>query len=92
MSYTLIFSKSYEKRSKKFFNHHPELLSVYEKTLILMTKNPFHPSLRLYKLKGSLKSLYSISINMQYRVVIDFLIEDDKILFIDNGAHDQIYS
>jgi proteic killer suppression protein len=88
----IIYTDSYIKRARKFFKKHPELISQYEKTLKLLELNPNHPSLRLYKLHGKLSELYSVSINISYRISIDFLIEDDKIIPIDIGSHDQIYS
>lgn len=33
----------------------------------------------------------SISINISYRISIDFLIEDDKIIPVDIGSHDELY-
>ncbi|MCB4763496.1 MAG: type II toxin-antitoxin system RelE/ParE family toxin [Sulfurovum sp.] len=35
------------------------------------------PSLRLHPLKGKLKDLYSVSIDMQYRISIEFKAVDD---------------
>lgn len=87
----IIYTDSYNKRAKKFIKKHPELLSQYEKTLKLLEINPNHPSLRLHKLKGKLSELYSISINISYRICIDFIIEDDKIIPIDVGSHDEVY-
>lgn len=43
------------------------------------------------KLEGNLKEYYSISISMQYRVVIDFVIEDGDIIPIDIGSHEEEY-
>lgn len=43
------------------------------------------------KLKGKLQDYYNVSINMQYRVVIDFIIKDNEIISIDIGTHDEIY-
>lgn len=87
----IIYTDSYNKRAKKFIKKHPDLLSQYEKTLKLLEINPNHPSLRLHKLKGKLSELYSISINISYRICIDFIIEDDKIIPIDVGSHDEVY-
>ena len=70
---------------------HPELLRQYEKTLKLLEVNPFHPSLRLHELKGKLKGLYSVSINMSYRIVINFIITDQDIILINIGSHEQVY-
>ena len=88
----IIYTDSYIKRARKFFKKHPELISQYEKTLKLLELNPNHPSLRLHKLHGKLSELYSVSINISYRISIDFLIEDNKIIPIDIGSHDHVYS
>jgi mRNA-degrading endonuclease YafQ of YafQ-DinJ toxin-antitoxin module len=87
----IIYTESYIKRVKKFIGQHPEILSQYEKTLKLLELNPFHPSLRLHKLKGRLEKIYSVSINISYRICIDFIIDEDKIIPIDIGKHDDIY-
>ena len=87
----IIYSESYIKRAKKFIKKHPDLLSQYEKTLKLLEINPKHPSLRLHKLDGKLSELYSVSINILYRICIDFLIENDIIIPIDVGRHDEVY-
>ena len=88
----IIYTESYNKRAAKFIKKHPDLLSQYQKTLELLEMNPHHPSLRLHKLKGKLSELYSISINISYRISIDFIFEDDQIIPIDVGSHDEIYS
>lgn len=87
----IIYTESYIKRAKKFIKKHPDLLSQYEKTLKLLEINPKHPSLRLHKLDGKLSELYSVSINISYRICIDFLIENDIIIPIDVGRHDEVY-
>jgi len=87
----LLYTDSYLKRAKKFIKKHPELVSRYEKTLKLLEINPNHPSLRLHRLHGKLSELYSVSINISYRSSIYFLLEDDKIIPIDIGSHDEVY-
>jgi len=87
----LIFTESYEKRARKFLKKHPDLISKYQKTLMLLEINPAHPSLRLHKLSGKLSELYSVSINISYRITIDFLIQNDTIIPIDIGNHDSVY-
>jgi mRNA-degrading endonuclease YafQ of YafQ-DinJ toxin-antitoxin module len=87
----IIYTDSYIKRAKRFIKKHPELISQYEKTLKLLELNPNHPSLRLHKLNGKLAELHSVSINISYRISIDFLIEDNKIIPVDIGSHDEVY-
>jgi len=85
------YTESYNKRASKFIKKHPDLLSQYTKTLELLEMNPYHPSLRLHKLKGKLSELYSISINISYRISIYFIFEQDKIIPVDIGSHDEVY-
>jgi len=87
----LIFTESYTKKASKFIKKHPNLIGQYEKVLKLMEINPNHPSLRLHKLQGNLSELYSISINISYRITIDFIIENDTIIPVDIGSHDKVY-
>ena len=91
MSFRVIYTKSYLKRATKFAKRHPDLLAQYEKTLKLLELNPFHPSLRLHRLSGSLSDLHSISINISYRITLEFLIDDNKIILVNVGSHDEIY-
>jgi mRNA-degrading endonuclease YafQ of YafQ-DinJ toxin-antitoxin module len=87
----ILYTDSYLKRARKFIKKHPDLISQYEKTLKILEINPFHPSLRLHKLQGRLSQLYSVSINISYRMTIIFMIEDDKIIPIDLGSHEEVY-
>ncbi|MCL5028546.1 MAG: plasmid stabilization protein [Bacteroidetes bacterium] len=87
----IIYTDSYLKRAKRFIKKHPELISQYGKTLKLLELNPNHPSLRLHKLQGKLSELYSVSINISYRISIYFLIDKDKIVPVDIGSHDDVY-
>jgi len=89
--YKLIFPETYKKTEKKFFKKPPDLLDRYERILKLLQINPFHPSLRLHKLNPPLEKFYSVSLNMKYRIIIDFVIEDEKIIFLNINIHDKAY-
>jgi len=89
--YKLIETSVYIKKLKKFLKKHPNLMKKYEKTIFLLEQNPFHPSLRLHKLEGEMKEFYSISIDMEYRIIIDFIVVDKKIFLINIGHHNEIY-
>jgi len=87
----IIYTETYIKRAKNFLNKHPEIISQYKKTLKLIEINIFHPSLRFHKLKGRLSDLYSVSINISYRICIDFIIKENTVIPIDIGKHDDVY-
>jgi mRNA-degrading endonuclease YafQ of YafQ-DinJ toxin-antitoxin module len=91
MTFRIIYTKTYNKRASKFIKRHPELVEQYEKTLKLLEINPYHPSLRLHELKGKLKGLHSVSINLSYRITLELMISEKDIILIDVGPHGRVY-
>ena len=91
MSYTLTFTQSYNRRAAKWLKKHPNLREQYLKTLQLLEADPYHPSLRLHALKGRLDGLYSVSINLSYRITLELLITDAEVIPVNVGSHDAVY-
>ena len=89
--FSILYTASYESKAKKFLLKHPELKNQYIKTLKLLELNPYHPSLRLHKVNLNRKEIYSISINISYRITMDFYIDEEKIILLNIGDHDSIY-
>lgn len=86
--YALRHSKDYDKKVAYFLKKHPDIKRQYEKTLALLAEDPFYPSLRLHKFAVD---RYSVSINMSYRIAIDFQIVNNEIVLYDIGTHKDIY-
>lgn len=91
MPYEIEYTQRYEKKLFKFLKRHKDIVDRYKKTILLMEEDPFHPSLRLHPLKGKLKDLHSVSIDMQYRISIEFYIENNRIIPVNIGTHDEVY-
>ena len=58
---------------------------VFQKVL-LFGKDIKHPSLKVHKLQGHLKDLFSFSVNYSYRIVFK-KIKDEAVL-LEVGTHD----
>ena len=91
MPYEIEYTPGYEKKLFKFLKKHKDVVVRYKKTILLMEVDPFHTSLRLHPLKGKLKDLHSVSIDMQYRISIEFYIDDNRIVPVNIGTHDEVY-
>ncbi len=91
MSYALVFTDAYTRRAVRWLKKHPDLRQQYLKTLQLLEANPFHPSLRLHTLNGKLQGVCSVSINLSYRITLELLIQEEKIIPINVGDHDAVY-
>ena len=89
--YKLVFPKSYEDKARRFLKKHPEVRSQDEKCLTLLELNPFHPSLRIHQFKTSNFEGYSVSINLSYRISIEFLVTEKEITMVNVGDHQDIY-
>jgi mRNA-degrading endonuclease YafQ of YafQ-DinJ toxin-antitoxin module len=91
MSFRIIYTPGYNKRAARFVRKHPNLIPQYEKTLRLLEIDPFHPSLRLHRLKGPLSELHSVSINISYRITLELILQGQVIIPVDVGSHDEVY-
>ena len=91
MSWTLVFTEAYDRRALHWLKRHPDLRQQYLKTLQLLEANPFHPSLRLHALSGRLAGVHSVSINLSYRITLELLIQDERIIPVNVGDHDAVY-
>ncbi len=89
--YKLLYPQNYIKRARAFLKKHPDIFGQYEKPLKLLELNPKHPSLRLHRLKGKLKRMHSVSINISYRITIELIITEHEIILINIGDHEDVY-
>ncbi|MFZ2725889.1 MAG: type II toxin-antitoxin system mRNA interferase toxin, RelE/StbE family [Methylococcaceae bacterium] len=87
----LIKDENYQRKERKFFKKHPELLNKYNEVLNKLKSNPFDASLKAHKLKGELSEFYSCSLTYDYRIVCVFIIQNNIIVLVDIGSHDDVY-
>ncbi|MGM0760693.1 MAG: type II toxin-antitoxin system YafQ family toxin [Thermodesulfobacteriota bacterium] len=80
------FKRSYRKR----ISRHPQLHKQFHSKMALFIEDPFAPQLKTHKLSGKLKGLWAFSIDDNYRVLFEFL-NQNKVLLIDFGTHDEVY-
>lgn len=67
----------------------PKLARQIQKQLKLFKENPKHKSLRVHKLSGELKNMWSISITKAIRMV--YLLDGNEAYFYDIGTHGEVY-
>ena len=70
------------------------LFNKFEKQLFIFCENPNHPSLRLHKLRGMNLDIWSISVDMSYRLLFRYRqVNQEKIaVFFTAGRHEDVYS
>lgn len=82
-------SDDLKKELAKLNKKDQKLALKIQKQLTLFSSEPNHPSLRLHKLKGKIKNLWSISITKSIRMV--YVQEKDEAYFVDVGTHNEVY-
>jgi mRNA interferase RelE/StbE len=78
--FTARFKKSYKKLGENDKN-------AIKKKLLLMSRNPHHPSLRTKKVKGT-GGIFECSITMSIRMTWEY--EGESILLRGVGDHDEV--
>ena len=91
----LVFTSSFKRAFKTIIKRKPELKQKIENKLRLLANNPFEPSLRTHKLKGKLSNSWSCTVEYDCRIIFNFVnndnLEEEEILLIDIGTHDEVY-
>jgi toxin HigB-1 len=79
---------------KRLTRKNPQVRPLIEKALRQIADDPFYPSLRTHKLTGNLADIWACSIDYQYRILFEFVKDDEQktaILILNIGSHDEVY-
>ena len=92
---SLIWSAAFVRAFKKAIRCRPELREKSEIVLQMLVDDPFHPTLRSHKLKGQLAGVWACTVDYDCRVLFEFVnnsdSEEDDILLLTIGKHDEVY-
>ena len=91
MSFTLVTTRHFEHRARKFLRKHPDLRPTLSDTLDNLSQDPFDPSLRLHKLSSNLTGIQAVSLTHSYRLTLTVQITEQEIVLLDIGSHDEVY-
>lgn len=89
----LVWSSRFIKAFKRVSKKKSDLIVNLSEILKILENDPFHPSLRTHKLKGSLSDCWASSIDYDYRLIFEIHKFDDRteILLLSVGTHDEVY-
>jgi addiction module RelE/StbE family toxin len=87
----LLKNDDYKRKERKFFKKCPQLIDKYGEVLEKLKNDPFDSSLKTHKLKGELNEFHSCSLTYEYRIICVFLIQNETIVLVDIGSHDEVY-
>ena len=79
----------FEKRLLKLLRYNGNIKDDVRKTIGLLEKDVFIPSLKTHKLHGSMSKVYACSVNYDFRIIFSF---DSKYVYLESiGTHDEVY-
>jgi len=85
-----VWDDGFKRRYKKRVKRSGELQRQFWKRMEVFLTDPFSSQLRTHKLSGKLQGLWAFSIDDDHRVVFEF-IDQQRVLLIDIGSHDEVY-
>jgi len=67
-----------------------EIKDLAEKKEKIFRRHPFSPNLKTHKLKGEFDGFWAFSLNYKYRIIFDFVDEDDVRFYLvgDHNIYD----
>lgn len=89
--YRLVWTETFARTARRFLRKHRDLAGLFEDVLKQLEDDPNQPRLRLHRLKGKHKDKHAVSLTYSYRIVLILRIEDDEIVLLDVGSHDDVY-
>jgi addiction module RelE/StbE family toxin len=88
----LIWRDSFKRQYRKWVRKHPDHRSLFLQTISLLSREPFHPSLRTHALTGKMEGMWAVRITQEYRLVFIFCSRNnDQILLLGIGTHKEVY-
>ena len=93
MSYTLLRSSAFVRDARRLLRKHPDLIPHMLGTLELPQADPYAPSLKTHKLKGTLSTPWTCSGGYDLRIVFSFTRHagSPALLLESAGTHDEVY-
>ena len=85
-----VFSRDFDKKLEKLIHSQPKLLNKVVKQIKIFQFDHKHPSLRNHKLSGILTNCWSVSVNMNIRMMYKIR-ADGTAYFFDIGTHNEVY-
>ena len=91
----LVWNNTFKRSFRKLIRKNPDLKNIITNVLIVLSNDPFTPSLKSHKLKGNLSNYWSCSVTYDCRIIFTFSKDkeskEDLIILIDIGSHDEVY-
>ena len=85
------FRRAFKRRTRNNHVLRERIFDVLER----LVEEPFHPSLKTHKLKGTLEGLWACWVEYDCRIIFFFVPDtdgnEDAIVLVDIGSHDEVY-
>jgi addiction module RelE/StbE family toxin len=85
----LDFHPHFVRSLRKIVKRNPELNKIIKDKIKLFQENPRHSSLKLHKLTAKNVEQWSIKINPNLRIIIQY--SEDTAILVNIGSHDEVY-
>jgi mRNA-degrading endonuclease YafQ of YafQ-DinJ toxin-antitoxin module len=83
-------TRIFDEKFRELVRKNKRLFIKAQKRIEIFSLNQNYPSLRLHKLSGSMKGLWSFSVDESVRIVFYYK-DRENVVFVDIGKHEEVY-
>jgi mRNA interferase YafQ len=91
----LVWDSSFRRAFKRAARRDPDLQERILGVVAVLAESPFEPRLKTHKLRGQLEGLWACWVEYDCRIVFAFQPDpsgdEDLIVLVDIGSHDEVY-
>ncbi|MFU8772240.1 MAG: type II toxin-antitoxin system YafQ family toxin [Anaerolineales bacterium] len=91
----LVWSNTFVRACKRVAKRKPGFQTKIERSLALLTEDPYHPSLHSHKLKGELAGVWACTVDFNHRILYEFVNNPEsgveEIYLLTIGTHEEVY-
>lgn len=89
--FQLVRTNHFDRQLARFIRQHADLKPKIARLLRDLESDPFQPQVRFHALSGELRGLYAVSLTYAYRVTITIDFDNQEIVLLDIGSHEDVY-
>ena len=87
----LVTTSHFDRQVDRFVRAHPSLKSRLAQVLRDLEADPSQPHLRVHTLRGELEGLHALRLTYAYRITLSLDRDQQEIVLVDVGSHDELY-
>ena len=84
-------TQTFVRTARRLLKRDPNLKRPIGTAFELLEADPHHPNLKLHRFHGQLDGLWAARVTQRIRLILTIDHEEQEIILLDIGSHDEVY-